>query len=135
MLQALLKDRFGLRFHMDSKEIPAYALVIGKSGSKLTETQRFGSISSGNGRTQAKGISAQDIASHLSDHVSRVVVDRTGLTGFYDFKLEWSPNENMDGALSIFTAVQEQLGLKLQPERLPVTILTIDSAERFPTVN
>jgi uncharacterized protein (TIGR03435 family) len=150
MLQSLLAVRFQLSIHRDTKEMPMYALVLAKNGAKLKENPLgLGPESSagGNGRGQfnARQVPIAALAPFLSNQLGRVVVDRTALKGVYDFKLEWSPDPEQtrgpsDGpgpqrpsdvpGPSIFTALQEQLGLKLEPIRGPVETLVIDHVEK-----
>jgi bla regulator protein BlaR1 len=153
MLQALLADRFKLTFHQDSKEMPIYALVVGKGGPKLQKSEAAGNqqrmMRFGNGQLNANGVPAQFLADTLSRQLGRSVIDKTGLQGLYDFKLEWTPDEGQrhmmpgGGALgadappppdasgpSLFTAVQEQLGLRLDSEKGPVAMYLIDRAEK-----
>jgi uncharacterized protein (TIGR03435 family) len=90
------------------------------------------------GRAMAGGYSIADIARNLSGATGRIIVDRTGLTGRYDMELQWTPDPlpgapataPLSDSGSLFTAVQEQLGLRLQPQRAPVDVLVIYSAAR-----
>jgi bla regulator protein BlaR1 len=136
MLQALLVDRFQLKAHKETRTLPIYELVVGKGGIKMTavETAKTGPSGFHGGPGNLKGISAQMglFAQVLSNDLSSVVIDKTELTGRYDFTLIWSRDETSptDDAPSIFTAVQEQLGLKLQPTKGPVEVLVVDKVER-----
>lgn len=152
MLQKILEERFNLKFHYEMKELPVYALVKGKSGIRMTEIQpALGSngMKDGGGREvtrgqiKSMGQPMKPLVNALTMELKRVVVDRTGLTGNYNFTLKWTPNEGTPpagdasddlSAPSIFTAVQEQLGLKLEPTKAPVQILVIDHLER-PSAN
>jgi bla regulator protein BlaR1 len=150
-LQALLADRFQLTLNHETKEQPVYMLVIGKNGPKLQESQ----VKEGEGRhmrvergeLDGDGVQLEFLASTLSSQLGRPVLDRTGLTGHYTFKLQWTPDpgQSMGGPLppgveappapdpngpSIFTAVQEQLGLRLESQKGPVDILVIDRVEK-----
>jgi bla regulator protein blaR1 len=137
-IQSLLADRFHLKVHTTTKEMPVFALVVAKGGPKL-HTPKPGEAhrlySSGPGRLACYGASMSELADELPDDgVTRIVVDRTGLTGRYDFWINWTPDEISDGAPgnsgpSIFTAMQEQLGLKLVPTRGPAEVLVIDHIE------
>jgi uncharacterized protein (TIGR03435 family) len=161
MLQALLADRFKLAAHRETKERPIYALILAKKGSKLQETPpdhvptrtikgSGGTVTrSRPGQLTAEWMTTDQLAKMLSQRVDRQIVDKTGLTGHYDFKLDWAPD---DGAAqfvnapnstslppdpsgpSIFTAVQEQLGLKLEPQEGPVEVIVIDHVEQ-PSAN
>ena len=153
MLQSLLAERFQLRFHRETREGPVYVLLVGKNGSKLqpaAESYNSG-INSGRsgdtGKSTMKGtnITTQGLAESLAARIGRPVIDKTGLTGKFDFDLAWvpdltlsaggadSPSPDASGP-SIFTAVQEQLGLRLESQRGPIDILVIDRAEK-PTEN
>lgn len=138
MLQALLEDRFKLKIRHGTKELPIYALVFAKGGFKLKESQatRMGGMA-GEGRINFTALSIDDFTFTLSGDVDRVVVNKTGLKGKYDIALRWTPDEmqsTTDSGPSIFTALQEQLGLKLEPTRGPVNILVIDHVEK-PSAN
>lgn len=136
-LQALLVDRFRLRVHADSKPLSAYTLVVAKSGFKLSpaEKVRGSSNSWGRGQLTAKESSIAEFASALSSQMDRPVVDHTGIDGIYDFTLKWSPGDDPDATdsaagASLFTVIQETLGLKLEGKKLPVPVIVIDSAEK-----
>ena len=146
MVQQLLADRFKLAVHTETRELPVYALTIAKNGPRLqpaNDPHAGTSFSSGRaGQLTAKGTSAEQFAQKLtrslSDELGRIVIDKTGLTGRYDLTLRWTPdigpapmlNGQPDtSAPSIFTAIQEQLGLKLEPAKGPVPVLVIDHAE------
>jgi uncharacterized protein (TIGR03435 family) len=140
MLRNLLADRFKLRFHWETRQGPVYALVVAKDGPKLkTDADgppRINGQRDGH-RGSSKGTAAPIalLASNLSNQVKRIVIDKTGLIGTYDWMLAWDPEPAEDStAPSIFTAVQEQLGLKLEAQKGPVETLVIDNAER-PTEN
>jgi uncharacterized protein (TIGR03435 family) len=149
MLQAVLAERFQMKVHQEDREAPIYALIVAKNGSKLKEATEAGADSLNVERGQIIGhsLSLQELAKGLTGgNTGRVVVDRTGLTGKYDFTLTWTPDqgaappgpdggatENVPGP-SIFTAIQEQLGLKLEPAKGPVKTLVIDHIER-PSAN
>jgi uncharacterized protein (TIGR03435 family) len=145
MLQTLLEDRFQMVVRHETKELPVYALVVGKGGPKLKAST---SGISERVILQAKegvlsltgdGVTLPKLADVLFGQVGRLVVDRTEIRGSYDFKLEFvrdsarvngvSTDPGPDGA-SIFTAVQEQLGLKLESARAPVETLVIERAEK-----
>ena len=138
MLQTLLAQRFHLVIHRETKEMAAYALVVAKSGLKLETAAPAGHTSSTRGRFEDEGISMADLADQLARQVDHPVVDKTGLTGTYSLKLEWTPDDATgDSAIgpSIFTALQEQLGLKMQTQKLPVEMIVIDSVDRTPVEN
>jgi len=133
MVQALLADRFHLKLHQETRALPAYDLVLAKGGPKL-QSNKSGGGSFGVGRTHfnGEGLTMTSIAEELSLITGRVVVDKTNLAGRYDLKLEWSADDapaSDNSAPSLFTAIQEQLGLKLEPAREPVPVLVIDHVE------
>ncbi|HLJ47117.1 MAG TPA: M56 family metallopeptidase [Bryobacteraceae bacterium] len=145
MLQTLLADRFQLKLHRDSRILPVYALEVAKGGSKMKVSEAPGmSTRSTQGHVMVTGITMQEWATYLTRRTGRPVVDLTGLKELYDFNLDWSPSEaeasleppdpdhprstDLADGPSLFTALQEQLGLKLQGKKLPVEILIVDSA-------
>jgi uncharacterized protein (TIGR03435 family) len=141
MLQTLLADRFKLTVHRESKVVSAYALVAGKNGPKLHAVEAGGGShrNSERGKLSAQRVSMPQLADFLARHLDRPVVDKTELAGVFDFELRWGQDDSKStdttSGPSIFTAVQEQLGLKLQSQKLPVEILVVDRAERVPTEN
>jgi uncharacterized protein (TIGR03435 family) len=142
MLQTLLADRFNFRFHREPKEMDVYALIVGKGGPKFkpsaTDAKRhfLGGVNGRNQVITATRYTVADLARNLSFiGADRPVVDQTGLTGEYDFRIEASPRRILEfGEISVYTAVQEQLGLKLEPRRAPVQVLVVDRFEK-PTEN
>ena len=141
MLQSLLAERFQLKAHREPKEMSAYALLPARNGFKLKPAEGEGSgiNSSGNaGKVKAtcRHVSMPRLADFLSRRVDHPVVDESGIPDAYDFTLEWSPNQNAeDAGPSIFTALTEQLGLRLEARKLPVSILVVDSLSKTPTDN
>jgi uncharacterized protein (TIGR03435 family) len=174
MLQKLLADRFNLTIRKDTRELPVFNLVIAKNGSKLHEVQAPsipppgtnpgrgggrggpGTISIG-GRGAVQTLNAQAVQiptliRMLSGSVGRPVLDKTGLTGFYDINLQWLPEQAQGAAFaapdggpprgdspaplsdssapSIFVAVQEQLGLKLESAKGPIDLIVVVHAEK-----
>lgn len=141
MVQALLADRFQLALHTETRQLPIYILVVAKGGAKLGTAQQTGSsVSTGNGRIEVQmANSVAVLAEELSKVVGRDVIDETGIAGRYDLKLQWTPDVFADPAAnpspspdsgpSIFTALEEQLGLKLKPANGPVRVLVIDHIE------
>jgi uncharacterized protein (TIGR03435 family) len=164
ILQPLLADRFKLKAHTETKQLPVYELVLAKGGSKLKEAAagdtyangikgpdgvgRGGMMRMGRGQLTAQGVPITSLTNTLSQQLHRTVIDKTGLTGKYDIELNWTPDQGSDpmfkgadGAQqrpdsapdasgpSIFTALQEQLGLKLQSAKGPVETLVIDHVE------
>jgi|GEM_PF-249027 len=146
MLQKILIDRFGMKFHFETRELPVYALAVDKKGMRMTEIQpaigpngmkEGGGRQRGRGRYTSFGQPMQPFIDALTVELKTPVVDRTGLTGFYNYTLHWTPEDgkpSVEDAPSIFTAVQEQLGLKLERTKAPVQVLVIDHLER-PTEN
>jgi uncharacterized protein (TIGR03435 family) len=132
-LQSLLADRFQLRAHKGTMEMPVYGLVVAKGGPKLQASTNNTGFSTGRGQFVCSDSSMDDLAALLSGVMDRMVLDQTRLTGDYKFSLKWtpddSPNPNPD-LPGLFTAIQEQLGLKLIPTKGPVEVLIIDHAER-----
>jgi uncharacterized protein (TIGR03435 family) len=152
MLQPLLADRFHLQVHRQTKELPVYELSVAKGGSKLKEGRCGGTPSPANpcggtsgstrGTLIGRAVSLQTMAKDLSGVLSRVVLDKTMLRGEFDFDLTWTPDETFPrgpgdpdapaadpNGPSIFTALQEQLGLTLKPAKGLVDVLVIDRAE------
>ncbi|HEX3374198.1 MAG TPA: TIGR03435 family protein [Edaphobacter sp.] len=164
ILQPLLADRFKLKIHTETKQLPVYELVLAKGGSKLKEATpgdtyangfkgpdgigRGGMMRVGRGQLTAQAVPTTGLANMLSQQLHRTVLDKTGLTGKYDLELNWTPDQGSDPMFkgpdggqhssdaapdssgpSIFTAVQEQLGLKLQSAKGPVETLVIDHVE------
>jgi uncharacterized protein (TIGR03435 family) len=149
MLQTLLTERFRLKFHRETKEMPVYALVVGKNGPKLKENAAGPGILKFNPKGRdvelvATGAPIDSLVSQLPrmPGVDRPVADKTGLTGKYDFRItltDFQLNMNVEqrgvpaadsvGA-SVFAALQEQLGLKLESTKAPVEIIVIDHAEK-----
>ncbi len=163
MMQSLLADRFKLSLHHETRELPLLALVVSKTGSKMHqaapstgENVPLGPIKpdgpqvphsmfmSGRGELSVMAQDLDNFADLLSHQLNTLVVNKTGLTGNYDFKLKWTPDEHQgppmggpaDAALadaagpSLFTALQEQLGLKLESRKGPVEVLVIDRVEK-----
>ena len=159
MLRALIEDRFQLKVRRETRDMPVYDLALAKSGSKLKlhsgdppkpeDRLRMGF---GSMRFQDSGLAL--FAHQLSLQLGRKVIDKTGLTGRYDFSLEWAPEPGQGGLEaiglppdpnfrpppadpnrpSLFTAIQEQLGLRLDSEKGPVDMIVIDSVSK-PTEN
>jgi len=136
MLQALLADRFKLHVHTETREQQIYALVIAKGGAKLKPwpaDQKPSGISWGGSRIDVRGSPIERLVFCLSDELDRVVVDKTGLTGDYDITLKWTPDneqDTLDVGPTLFTALKEQLGLKLVATKGPVDTFVVDHVER-----
>lgn len=135
-LQALLADRFKLKFHRATKEGAVYSLVVAKNGSKLKEHSGGGNsgigASSSSKRAEIAGTKTTmaRLAEYLSAQAGRPVIDNTGLKGEFDFRVEWSTDDTGASGPSIFTALQEQLGLKLNATKGPLEKIVIDGAEK-----
>jgi uncharacterized protein (TIGR03435 family) len=149
MLQTLLTERFKLAFHRDTRNLPVYTLVVAKGGSKLQrakEDEKTGvNFTAESGRLQLTLLkqSMAGLVNTLANRLNSPVLDQTGLTGLYDFRLEFAPDmpARPDGTTpmlngvpvesgpSLFTALQEQLGLKLEEKKGPVEVMVIDHAE------
>jgi uncharacterized protein (TIGR03435 family) len=131
-MQQILDDRFAMKFHIEKHELPVYNLVVAKQGLKLkvSTPDENGSSSMGRGTLTAHRMQVGNLAFSLSGTVGRVIFDKTGLTALYDIDLTWSPDNEPDSGPSIFTALQEQLGLKLEPAKAPVDVVVIDHLER-----
>lgn len=175
-VQSLLSDRFRLNIHHDAKDLAVYDLTIAKGGPKLklSEDQSAirppergsppppvpqrgqpmprGSMRMGRGELEGTGVSLLGLIRGLSAQLGRTIIDKTGLTGLYDFKLQWTPDINRESGPfgrtgpdstppapdlagpSIFTAIQEQLGLRLESAKGPVEVIVIDSVQK-PSAN
>ena len=150
MLLPVLVDRFGLKFHHETRVMPVFDLVVGKGGPKLTEAKPGpdgkvpdGGWSMNNNYFVANAVTIESLTGALTQQVGHPVVDKTGLTGHYDFKLRWTPEDapsmaGADGtsagsdtsAPDLFTALQEQIGLKLESRKEPMDVIVIDHIEK-----
>jgi uncharacterized protein (TIGR03435 family) len=154
MTQSMLDERFRLKFHHESRELSIYSLTLVKSGVKgpglvdapnepcppsTAATVRCGTVSTYVGRILGERGRMSQLADRLSTMLGRTVVDKTGLTGSYDIDVRFAPDPGLQlpagppadpSGPSIFTAVQEQLGLKLQAGKGPVEVIVVDSAEK-----
>ena len=138
MMQKLLEERFALVLHRETRQLPVHILTIAKSGVRMTErSPGDSSVASGSGEIRGQRITMTMLANQLAAALGRPVQDRTGLTGKYDVTLQWAPDSSAetDTRPSIFAAVQEQLGLRLDTGKGPVEVLVIDSASRTPRGN
>jgi uncharacterized protein (TIGR03435 family) len=142
MLQSLLAERFKLAFHRETRALPGYALVLGKGGlrAKPSAPDAGSRTSSRWGSIEASGCTMAQLALKLSEVLHLPVADFTAVPGEFDFKLEWTsddmqapaPDAVPDAASgpSLFAALQEQLGLKLESRKVPADVLVIDHAEK-----
>ena len=147
IVKKLLAGRFQLAFHHEQRELAVYALTVAKAGPKIApstlganEHGSEGTNSRGGQETmKVKNLSMADFALVLQFHVDRPVIDRTGLAGKWDFKWTWTVDESRvppdsNAAPGLFTAIQEQLGLKLEAVKAPADVFVIDHVER-PSAN
>jgi len=139
MIQALLAERFKLKVHRETRVLPIYELVVSKGGPKLPAAKTDGlMINHSRGHLDAQGMTTARIAQELAPDVGRVIVDKTGLDGRFDIDLHWTPDDASstaaDAPPSIFTALEEQLGLRLITAKGPVEVLVIDHVE-MPSAN
>jgi uncharacterized protein (TIGR03435 family) len=160
MVQSLLEDRFKLKSHQETRELPLYELTVAKGGAKLKlsedQTPPAALVATGNGgrgaaaagdvrlgrnNMDAKAQPVELLAAALGAlYADRPVLDKTGLKGLYDFRLQWTPDRSSRGAnptsppvsqgLSLFDALEEQLGLRLTPGKGPLPVLVIDSVQK-----
>jgi uncharacterized protein (TIGR03435 family) len=156
MIQTMLADRFGLAIHHALEDRSGYALVVSKNGPKLPPPEEdpsflFSRTASGDRTLQAKSATMGQLASGLSFVLGKVVIDKTGIEGRYDVSMQWTPDPsnallNKSGmpepvrpadaapGPTIYTVLQEKLGLKLESRRVPVDVIVIDQAHR-PSAN
>jgi uncharacterized protein (TIGR03435 family) len=141
MVRALLADRFKLAIHTETRLLPIYSLVVAKGGPKLKPDTTGNHFGTGNHTITVRGgdDTIAILADKLADELGRMVVDNTGITGQYDIVLKWTPDDQPAPILNgqpdpnappdIFTAIQEQLGLKLESSKGPVPVQVIDHVE------
>ncbi len=140
MLQSLLADRFQLKLHRETRILPIYALVVAKSGIKFkpSKPEEGDDLSGWGGHLEATAITMDAFADYLTgfrEIADRVVLNRTRLTATYDFNLDWSRDRGDGGSQDsefpgLYTALEEQLGLKLEPEKAPVEVVIVESASQ-----
>jgi uncharacterized protein (TIGR03435 family) len=143
MLRTLLAERMGVIAHVERKEVAVYALTLSKGGPKFSETTSEGppDFSKDKTGTNAKRVSMSEFARVLSQGFGRPFVDATGLKGRYDIRIETisytaaAPSDAMDGVGIMVTALQEQLGIKVESRKDNVDMLIVDHAEKTPTEN
>jgi uncharacterized protein (TIGR03435 family) len=145
MMQKMLADRFKFAAHRDQKMLTVYALAVGKNGIRFQEVPKSGSSSnSHNNHYTGTSISMDRFASFLSTRLDLPVIDKTGLQGYYDLKLDWVPERDVQSkgdvrdapaGQVIQDAIQDQLGLRLERRKAPIGILIVDHAEKIPTEN
>lgn len=173
MMVALIEERFGLKYHHETRDLPMYELVVAKGGVRMQASKpdpdpgegppeapgqspkpsNHMLMMHGRGHIESTGTGISGLARLLSGQLGRTVVDKTGLTGDFDYKLDWTPDDAQPQMLksgnpapgdnpssqdaagpSLFTAVEEQLGLKLESTKGPSDVIVIDELEQ-PTAN
>jgi uncharacterized protein (TIGR03435 family) len=139
MMQALLAERFQLVHHRESRMLPVYELIVAKGGSKLKEAGSIeGGMSAYPTRIKYTAGTMTELASQLTSYLQRQVLDKTDLKGRYDIDLRFAPvdpdpsveSAAKENQASIFTAIQQQLGLQLKATKGPVEVVVVDSAAR-----
>jgi uncharacterized protein (TIGR03435 family) len=138
MLQSLLAERFKLALHKETRQLPMYAFTVAKGGPKIHPVEEGQPKTSGSaGHMEATRIGMRKLADLLARQEGVPVTDSTGLAGVFDLTLDWSPDNASpsDSGASIFSALQEQLGLKLETRKGPVEVVVIDAVEKTPTAN
>jgi uncharacterized protein (TIGR03435 family) len=142
MLRKVLAERFGLKLHHEQQEMQVFALTVAKGGPKLTLNtsdpnglpDQHGNRDIGWQMYQYRNTSMPELVLELLSSVDRPIVDRTELKGRYDFQLKWltddSHGSDADAPPGLFTAIQGQIGLKLEPMKAPVEVLVVDKVER-----
>jgi uncharacterized protein (TIGR03435 family) len=133
MVRSLLEDRFKLALHRENREQPIYYLALARGGSHLKPAEKEAGVGMGENRISSAGAPIATLANMLAAVLGRSVIDRTGLEGLFEFRLEWTPDDtpaDLATGPSLFTAIQEQLGLRLESAKGPVEVLVIDHAEK-----
>jgi uncharacterized protein (TIGR03435 family) len=151
MVQKLIADRFSLKFHQDKRELPVYVLSVAKTGAKLTKSEnQSGGLPGfglrGMGALMVHNSTMSEFAGMMQETVmDRPVIDQTELEGKYDFTLNWTPDDSQFGGMpakmppptdnanpppNLYTAIQEQLGLKLDAIKAPADVMVIDHVEK-----
>lgn len=137
MLRALLAERFRLRAHTEQRELAVYDIVIAKGGPKLKqptaeEADQSHTWSRERGKIETVNRTLESLTWVLTGELGRPVLDKTGLTAKYDWTLNYTPDSaaaDQAGGPSVFAALEEQLGLKLQPAKEPMDVLVIDAID------
>jgi uncharacterized protein (TIGR03435 family) len=132
MIQSMLRERFRLELHRETRDMPIYSLLIAKSGPKLTPTTAtMQTWSRGNGSLVGTKVPMDMLAGDLLEsQLKRVVINHTAIPGEFDINLKWTPDNADEAGVSLFTAIQEQMGLRLESTHGRVEMLVIDRAER-----
>jgi uncharacterized protein (TIGR03435 family) len=138
MMQTLLAERFGLKLHSEPRRMEHLELGVGKTGAKLEKSAdgplAF-TLEYRRGRLAYSHITTHTLAVLLARQLKQIVLDNTSLPGFYDVKLEWTPDDEGVAGIDIFGAVRQQLGLNLEVKRTPVDVFIVDGAEKTPSEN
>lgn len=143
MMKSLLADRFKLRVHTETRNLPMYTLMVDKDGPKVHALAEPVAMNhdpfkmTGAGRLMGTSVNTAMLAKVLTNQLGHYVQDSTGCSGFFDFTLEWRPDSAgpNDTRTSMFTAIREQLGFRLNSGKAPVEVIAIDGVERHPTDN
>ena len=147
MMRALLAERLGVKVHSEKKEMQVYELTLAKSGTKFKESATEGPpefTNAGKGMLVANRVSMGDFATKISEPLGKPVIDATGLKGRYDIRIDVSAymaeagaanGEQLDVMSILFTALQAQLGVKLESKKQTPEILIVDAAQKTPTEN
>jgi uncharacterized protein (TIGR03435 family) len=140
MMQTLLAERLKVAVHKETRTRSGYDLVVGKNGPRQLQASADGvrgGTNSRGGQVTATHISMGEFARNLSRWLKEPVFDKTGLDGNFDFKLDYEPDLSQETSThpSIFTALQQQLGLKLESSKVPIEMIVVDHAERIPAAN
>ena len=140
MVQRLLRDRFGLKAHRETQTLPVFRLVVAEGGPRLRQApdRSTSEIGAGGGKLTGQGVTMLALADQLSNMLDRHVIDSTSLNGVFDIEMEYAEFtavSNRGGADNsqgpdIFTALREQLGLRLEASSAPVEVLVVDHVER-----
>jgi uncharacterized protein (TIGR03435 family) len=142
MMQALLTERFGLVVHHETKTMQGYALVVAKNGLKIQPVEGTGghSTNTSRGKIVAEGTTMAQLADMISRQLRQPVADMTELRGVFNLTLTYTPDTGDEKAAgdagpSVYTALQEQLGLRLEARKVPVDTVVVDHVERTPAEN
>src|SRR5262249_41327676 len=144
MLQTVLAERFQLKFHRDTKLVPGYGMVVAKGGLKVHPVEANGKqrMNWGRGRLTAERATMKRLAEAVARMLGSPVVDTTGIAGEFSFKLEWTPESAPSTSIagappaeapigpSLFTVLQQYVGLRLEPRKAPIDVLVIERAEK-----
>jgi len=138
MMQTLLAERFGLKLHSEPRRMEHLELGVGKTGAKLEKSAdgppAF-TFEYRRGRLAYSHITTHTLAVLLARQLKQMVLDNTLLPGFYDVKLDWTPDDEGVAGVDIFSAVRQQLGLNLEMKKTPVDVFIVDRAEKTPSEN